>query len=299
MNAALTYHSVGLSNNKYLSNLPSVDVNSFRDQLKILVNNYNLVDVEEFLDVKSKENILLTFDDGLKCHYDIVAPILHDMNIPAIFFISSGPTIYKEMLMVHQLQILISESKKNKSLFKDLLNFSVKHCESMDKLLQINPDLHIHQYESIEYNFIKKSFQIFIDKSIASDFLSSLLERYCQEDGNLFDHMYLNLDECKEMIDHGFNIGGHSRSHQWMQYLDKAKIQYELSADSELFKKLNIPKKYYCYPYGSFSEDCIEVVKNSGFEYGFTIESGEFNALDSNHFKIKRYDVNEFFNEII
>ena len=66
-----------------------------------------------------------------------------------------------------------------------------------------------------------------------------------------------------------------------------------------VLNKLSIPKKYYCYPYGSYSDSCIEVIKNAGFEFAFTIEPGGFEPTKFNPFKIHRYDVNEFFNEVL
>ena len=283
MNAAITYHSVGISDNKYLSKLPTVKVDTFRDQLKILSNKFNLVSAEEFVTSNSGNNILLTFDDGLRCHYDVVAPILDDMN----------------MLLVHQLQVLISESKNNKAIFNSLLEFSVNHCGSMDQLIQKDKNLHIHQYESSDYNFIKKSFQIFINKNITTNYLKDLLSLYCPNKKSFFESMYINLDESKDLLDLGFDIGGHSRSHSWMQYLDKSAIISEIEHDELFFDKLSIPKKYYCYPYGLYSDSCIQVIKNAGFEFAFTIEPGGFEPTKFNPFKIHRYDVNEFFNEVL
>lgn len=299
MNAALTYHSVGTSENKFLSKLPSVDIKMFRNQLKALSKKYNIVGTEEFLTTNSENKILLTFDDGLKCHYETVAPILDEMNLPAIFFVSSGPTIYREMLLVHQLQILVSESKNNKAIFKNLLDFSIHHCGSIEDLIQKDKNLHIHRYESSEYNFIKKSFQIFIDKNIAMNHLKETFEQYFPSEKSLFEDMYVNIDECKEMISHGFDIGGHSRSHRWMQYLDKNEIHSEINSDIIFFDKLNFSNRYYCYPYGSYSDLCIDAIKDAGFEYAFTIESGNFEPLNHDPFRINRFDVNEFFKDIL
>jgi peptidoglycan/xylan/chitin deacetylase (PgdA/CDA1 family) len=297
MSAALTYHFVGAQVGKYLNKVPSVEVEVFKKQLKYLTNNYNIVTTDEFVNSKSHDNILLTFDDGLKCHYDVVAPILSDLNIPAIFFVSSGPIVHREFLLVHQLQILISESKYNKSIFNALFDFSAKHCDSMESLIKQYPSLHIHQYESRDYNFIKKSFQIFIDLGIAKDFLKELLDHYCSDVTNLFDNTYLNIDDCREMINDGFDIGGHSRSHSWMEYLKRDTILSEVADDVVLFNKLGLERRYYCYPYGSYSNNCIDIIRDAGFSYGFTIEAGEFDCMNHDRFKIKRFDVNEFFTE--
>ena len=67
----------------------------------------------------------------------------------------------------------------------------------MEKLIEENPNIHIHQYESNDYNFIKKSFQIFINKKTASDFLDQILNTYCDSSEKIFDDMYLTKNDCK------------------------------------------------------------------------------------------------------
>ena len=295
MNSILTYHSVGTHQNTHTSRLPSVDEGDFVRQLKYLKRNYHFPCPDEFFHSNSDRNVLLTFDDGLRCHYDIVAPILSDMNIPAIFFVSSGPLLNEDMLLVHQLQILISESKVNPPVFTELFNFAANHCGSMEALLNKNKNLHIHKYESKDYNFIKKSFQVFIDLEIGKNFLTDLLVSYCDYDETFFSKVYMNLSECKHMINEGFDIGGHSKSHLWMEYISREKIMTEVSSDCFLFDHLNLKRKYYCYPYGSYSADCIDIVKDSGFQYGFTIEPGNFELKNFDPYQIKRFDVTEFF----
>ena len=295
MSAILTYHSVGAHKNGYISRLPSVEEGEFIRQLTFLKKNYSLPSVDEFFHSSSDQNVLLTFDDGLRCHHDIVTPILRDMDIPAIFFVSSGPLMHGEMLLVHQLQILISESKVNPSLFNELFNFATNHCGSMVDLQDKNKRLHIHKYESQDYNFIKKSFQIFIDLDIGKTFSTDLLIRYCDYNETFFSDVYINLDECKEMIDDGFKIGGHSKNHLWMEYISRKEVVDEVRSDCALFELLGIEREYYCYPYGSYSKDCIDIVRDSGFQYGFTIEPGNFENKIFDPYQIKRYDVNEFF----
>jgi peptidoglycan/xylan/chitin deacetylase (PgdA/CDA1 family) len=39
---------------------------------------------------KNFPNVRLTFDDGFKCFYTVIFPVLRDLNFPATFFISSG-----------------------------------------------------------------------------------------------------------------------------------------------------------------------------------------------------------------
>ena len=72
--------------------------------IQYLKKNYNLLNAEQFLN-KTKNNgldpkdVCLTFDDSLKCQYDIAYPILQKENITAFFFIYSSIFDKKANLM--------------------------------------------------------------------------------------------------------------------------------------------------------------------------------------------------------
>ncbi len=80
-----------------------------------------------------------------------------------------------------------------------------------------------------------------------------------------------------------------------MEYISRKEVVDEVRSDCALFELLGIEREYYCYPYGSYSKDCIDIVRDSGFQYGFTIEPGNFENKIFDPYQIKRYDVNEFF----
>jgi hypothetical protein len=54
----------------------------------------NILNADEFLEKFKKEklkrnNVCLTFDDGLKCQYDLALPVLDDFKIKSFFFIQT------------------------------------------------------------------------------------------------------------------------------------------------------------------------------------------------------------------
>ena len=70
----------------------SLDGSEFRSMIEWLNNNYSLIGASEYKE-KFEKNILqaneicLSFDDALKCQYDIAIPILKDYGLDAFFFI--------------------------------------------------------------------------------------------------------------------------------------------------------------------------------------------------------------------
>ena len=78
------YHYVRPSNKKN-GNLRYLDKDHFQVQLDFFEKNYGFLSQEEFMyNFKNKiitKKVLLTFDDGLKDHYNYVFPILKERNI--------------------------------------------------------------------------------------------------------------------------------------------------------------------------------------------------------------------------
>ena len=90
------YHVVTNEDNEHLSQLYSVKtIKEFKNDLDFLVKNYKPISLQELIEFnksghKPEEKCFhLTFDDGLKELYTIVAPILKEKSIPATFFINT------------------------------------------------------------------------------------------------------------------------------------------------------------------------------------------------------------------
>jgi peptidoglycan/xylan/chitin deacetylase (PgdA/CDA1 family) len=107
----------------------------------------------------------------------------------------------------------------------------------------------------------------------------------------------MSFEDCTNMIENGFDIGAHSKSHRWMEYLSADLIKNEIETDCQFINSLNIKPDFYCYPYGSGSRSkfIIDALTKAGFKYAFSIDPGKFNFLENDPYKIKRYDVNQFF----
>ena len=69
----------------------SIDKIQFEKIIDFLEENFNLLGAREFskktIDGNLKENdIVLSFDDALKCQFDVACPILHKRKISSFFF---------------------------------------------------------------------------------------------------------------------------------------------------------------------------------------------------------------------
>lgn len=94
---SLMYHRVQKSSDRCLFPDPnsylSVSEETFRRQLRHLKKRYKFLTADEVLELSGalpRRTLFLTFDDGYRDNFDTVAPILSDMGIPAVFFVTTG-----------------------------------------------------------------------------------------------------------------------------------------------------------------------------------------------------------------
>ncbi|MCB0337222.1 MAG: polysaccharide deacetylase family protein, partial [Bdellovibrionales bacterium] len=72
----------------------TVSVEQFRWQCTYLAKHYSVIAFSDLLKVQSfqsgKPLVVITFDDGYACNFLNAAPILKELDLPAIFFVTSG-----------------------------------------------------------------------------------------------------------------------------------------------------------------------------------------------------------------
>ena len=114
------YHTVNNEKLNYLDNLFSFkNEKHFKNDIELLLNNYQPLNPDFFLkDFKynqiPKNHFLLTFDDGLSQIFDVIAPILYEKKISAIFFVNPHYIDNKNFFVRHVISVLIDIILNNK-----------------------------------------------------------------------------------------------------------------------------------------------------------------------------------------
>ena len=108
--AVLTYHGILPAGYRIVDpnldgNLVSAD--SFRQQLRFVKDRYNVISPDEFLlwcegrHELPPRAVLLTCDDGLRNCLDMV-PILQEMNLRCLFFVTGASFIQTPAMLWHE-----------------------------------------------------------------------------------------------------------------------------------------------------------------------------------------------------
>ena len=299
---AIMYHYVS-SKDENFPGLYRLDFEDFKRQLDFFEKEYGFIEKKDFIESvnngKTCKGVILTFDDGLRCHYDYVYKELIRRNLWGIFYIPTLPFTRSKILDVHRIHILISkvESKKIYNYLDD------------EKIYNLFDNNKLHEFEKYTYHKQKDNEYTLIIKRILNYFISyehreyvidKLFKKFIDKKINT-DIFYLSIDNLIEMKNNGMIIGNHSVSHKVLSKLSYEEQQIEINSSYNfLTKKLgSLNFKTFCFPYGgflSFNEDTEKILLLEKFHCAFNVESRDITEIDLKMkvLKLPRYDCNEF-----
>ena len=110
---------------------------------------------------------------------------------------------------------------------------------------------------------------------------------------------YMSWEQILEIEKSGLGkIGNHSHSHEYLADWSNEEIKKDLNKSISLFKKnLGYNPKYFSYPFGEYSNDFKEIVKELNFEIAFGQHSGIIDAT-KNKLELPRFPINEKYGDL-
>ena len=99
------------------------------------------------------------------------------------------------------------------------------------------------------------------------------------------------------MNSNGMTFGGHGHKHFWLGKLKRDDQENDIKKSINFFKKLRIYDNNFsfCYPYGSFNNETIKILKKFKVKFGLTTIKNSLKKNNINErFIIPRFDTNDF-----
>ena len=101
----------------------------------------------------------------------------------------------------------------------------------------------------------------------------------------------MDLDQLKQWIASGQEVGSHTQHHVDLTTTDSQTSHSEiLNSRISLSQQLNTDIQQFCYPYGRYASDHVDIVKSSGYIAATTTARGKVHADDS-AFELRRVPV--------
>jgi len=110
---------------------------------------------------------------------------------------------------------------------------------------------------------------------------------------------YMSWDQIREIAKEDYvHIGNHSHSHDYLIDFSYDEIKNDLAKSISIFKKeIGYNSRFFSYPFGEYSQEFEDLVKELGFIYAFGQHSGVVD-LTKDMYELPRFPINEKYGEI-
>lgn len=300
----ITYHYIREHSNVY-PHLKFLNIHDFEKQLEYFKNQFWFIsrnDWDRFInwDTKIGDWIVLTFDDWLKDHSELVLPILQKWNLWGIFFVPSWIFKTNALLNVHKLHYLLSKYNPEfllEKLKNILLSNKLNHS-------QFNPILLTRYYKAqtdIDSIKIIKWINYLSDFELQSQIINELFLILNEVDDN--KDWYMNKNDVLKLVSNWNIIGGHSMTHRVLSNLNSEQEMKKEIKDSinYLTDNFSLDISLFSYPYWwetTYNDRVDRKLYNTWVKFSFTTEEGDIDSLNQFYqnwiYRLPRYDCNKF-----
>lgn len=258
----------------------SISEQKFEELLDWLSERYVILGAGEFLQkfnvgtLQSGE-ICLTFDDALKCQFDVAVPVLKRRSIEAFFFVYSSPFLGKpdlleiyryfrstQFLSVDDFYHEFFESAKS-SLANEYLDAELAY-KDLDYLA-------LFPFYSKNDRWFRYLRNVVLGVRRYDEIMSDIMSRYQFDTSELAGKLWMDNSNLVNMVRDGHLIGLHSFSHPMsMQSLERKVQEQEYHQNfRHLRDVLNSSPISMSHPSGSYNDETLEILDSMKIEIGF------------------------------
>jgi len=238
---------------------------------------------------------LMTFDDGLREHYDVVTPILAEEKVQGVFFPITSCTNDRVVAPVHMNHFLLAELgiERYRPVFMEALRESGLE-EYADMGVNRSAARRTYPLDTEETAEFKYLFNFVLPAVQRDTVVKRLFVEWIADECVFASELYLNWAEAREMQRAGMVIGGHSNAHSPLAKLTEAELQFDLERCRKLMNS-NLEEQDlwpFSYPYGksdSYDERVVAILRRLGFSCSLCTENGA-NVPGVDLFAIRRVD---------
>jgi peptidoglycan/xylan/chitin deacetylase (PgdA/CDA1 family) len=295
------FHYVRDVQHTRFSRLHALPIGEFRDQVRQLAAAYEMATIESalaFLDnayTPVRDLCLLTFDDGLREHYDTVLPILVEEGIQGLFFVVTScfggrvASVHKN----HFVMALLTEAEYEHAV---LTRAAVV---APDCSVEVDPFVvrQTYRWDTPATARIKYLVNFQLPEAARGRLIDDLFAAHCGDETAFANGLYVTWEQAREMQRAGMVIGGHSHTHAALGTLDADRQRDEVATCAGLLRWHLRPQAFwpFSYPYGkpgAYNESTVDALRAVDFSTAFTTTVGT-NAVGQNRYGLLRVDTKD------
>lgn len=277
--AVLTYHRI--CNKNYDWSLNPLPVKSFKEHLKFLTDSYNIISLDDLVDLVIKrepiheKTVVLTFDDGYKDNYTNAYPLLQKYEIPATIYLTSKLIGTGELVWADKVGYILYNSQEDQIKIDGLGEYDLSS-----------------KFEKYQTFFELKKKLVNLTELEKSSFIDKLVN-LCQVEipTDVGCELMLSWDEVKEMNENNIDFGAHTINHPVLPKLTHEEAKWEIMESKKVLEEnLQQEVNHFSYPYGTFNQDVINITKELNFKSAVTLDQNLINTRKDDLYSLSRMD---------
>lgn len=261
----------------------AISAQEFENIIDFYSRDFEILPADEYY-LKAKQGILtdketcITFDDGLKCQYDIAYPVLSKLGLTAFYFIYSSPlegVLEKLEIYRHFRFFKFKDIEDFYSAFFKIVKKKEEllSCDIKNKMERLNLDEYLKEFSFYTPN--DKRFRYLRNDILGTEkynyLMEVLIEEYDYDVNQYSKYLWMSKDDIKTLYKAGNMIGLHSHSHP----IELEKFGYNQQFEEYSRNKTTLEKiienrvSTVSYPCNSYNEDTLAIMKKIGVDLGF------------------------------
>jgi peptidoglycan/xylan/chitin deacetylase (PgdA/CDA1 family) len=277
------------------------------DLLKLIkfLGRKNIINADEFY-LKYKNNTLkknelcITFDDGLKCQIDVAVPVLEKLKIKAFFFINTCNFSNKPLMLEVFRFFRLTYYKNVDKFYEDFyLNLDVDEI-IVEKFLKTKSKIAKHwaikfpfySYGDIKFRILR---EFFLTENSYNQTMLKMFKRKNFNFKKKLPEIYMNKKDIKKLVKLNHVVGLHSHTHPTIMRTLPIRIQKkEYSINKKLLQQITNKEIFSVgHPCGSYSSQTLKILKNLKIDFGFrstTVIDMNMKKINNSNYEIARMD---------
>jgi peptidoglycan/xylan/chitin deacetylase (PgdA/CDA1 family) len=264
---------------KHLKGQGSISAETLDDMIQF-VGRENILPAEEWyrraISGTLKGDLCITFDDNLRCQYDVALPVLNHYGITAFWFVYTSPLqgvlerieVYRNFRFSHFKNIKEFYQSFNKAVEQS------KYQKQVEEALQLfRPEEYLQEFQF--YTEEDKVFRYTRDRVLGiksyNEIMEQMLNHHNVDVEKLRDILWMDKKQIKSLKQNGHVIGLHSHTHPtYMGRLSKQEQEDEYHTNSKILTQvLHEPPLTVSHPCNSYNQETLQILKSLGVQIGF------------------------------
>jgi peptidoglycan/xylan/chitin deacetylase (PgdA/CDA1 family) len=258
----------------------SLSAREFEAVIDWLLAPYRILNANEYvekLEKKTLENtdICLSFDDALRCQFDIALPILEKRKIKAFFFVYSSPLLGDPDPLEVYRYFRTTSFPTVDDFYNDFFSEVKFEHPSEYEAAALMYDDKIYLSEFPFYTSKDKWFRYLRDMVLGANKYNSLMKSLMAKHEfvaeEVLGKLWINSSQVKKIYELGHVVGLHSHSHPTtIHKLKREDQRLEYETNYKCLKSiLGASPIAMSHPCGNYNDDTLDILTELGIRVGF------------------------------